>query len=368
LDTPLGEVRVGRMPFHWGLGMFFNDGNSITSNSPGDYVDRAAVIVPFSDFNIIPAFDFTKKGGTTKYRDNFIATDNDSDGYALSIMLTKKESDRTLFAEKLLKENTVLEFGVLAMYSWNSYYGTTEIPTFEEDAQNKLLETTDASVWTLDGWFNLYYRNLSFKIEGAFVKGPIGISSVVDGTEKEIEAEMFALATETEYKIIPQKFHISLLAGLSSSDSDASHNSAWNLPGTPGVNGSAVTGNNSVVSNFRFHKDYDINSMVWKYIFGKFTSGFYTSIDSEYHITNNINISGGLTYSQAWDDANTLSYDFIEKEGKGTPIAVEPFFRTSFRNDAGLRAGIDYQLAIPLSGLNDADAAFVFSTYIGFIF
>ncbi|MBP5202517.1 hypothetical protein J6253_07245, partial [bacterium] len=39
-DTPIGQLKVGRMPFNWGLGILYSDGNKFNSLSTGNYLDR----------------------------------------------------------------------------------------------------------------------------------------------------------------------------------------------------------------------------------------------------------------------------------------------------------------------------------------
>ena len=65
--TPLGELRFGRMPNHWGLGMLFNagDGHDDDAQSTVDRVMFASGI-KLLDLVIAGMMDFPNEGPTTR--------------------------------------------------------------------------------------------------------------------------------------------------------------------------------------------------------------------------------------------------------------------------------------------------------------
>ncbi len=371
LDTPIGELRVGRMPFHWGLGMLYNDANTVDSNTTGDHLDRVMFIVPVMGFKIIPAFDYISEGAMLRYNDHFIDASSRDDGWQVALMFTMQEEDPAVLEEKLLKENTVYEFGFFGSYSWKSDKAT-EVTTPYADtpidgniidpAKTYTLSEQDARMLTLDLWGNIYYKNFSIKAELAFMDGKLGRFRN-DDISSRVSAQMFGAALEMQWKYIPRKLHFTLLGGMATGDKgNGVQGDSMTIPGRAI---DTALGLDMKVENFRFHRDYNINSFIWREVLGRFTSGYYASFDTQYFFRDDISMRGGLTYSGAWFAKQTPG-------GKGTPIALEPFVGAYYSGDSGLRAGLTFQLAVPFDGLNTAarntTILFDIHTYMGFVF
>ena len=120
IDTPIGELKIGRMPYHWGLGILYNDGNRVTDQGTGDYLDRIQFTIPVAGFKIIPSFDFASTGVLQKYQDYFIDASQKDNGYNIGVAFMMKEDDPALLESKILNEQTVFEFGAMFMFSWKN--------------------------------------------------------------------------------------------------------------------------------------------------------------------------------------------------------------------------------------------------------
>jgi len=372
LDTPIGELRVGRMPFHWGLGMLYNDANTVDTDTAGDYLDRVMFIVPVMGFKIIPAFDYISEGPMVRYNDHFIDASSRDDGWQVALMFTMQEEDPAVLEEKLLKENTVYEFGFFGSYSWKSDTATevtlpANIPVdggVIDPTKTYTLSEQDARMLTLDLWGNIYYKNFSIKAELAFMDGKLGrYQDDAANIKSKIAAQMFGAALEMQWKFIPRKLHFTLLGGVATGDKGTGvQGDSMTLPGKAI---DTVLGLDMKVENFRFHRDYNMNSFIWREVLGRFTSGYYASFDTQYFFRDDISMRGGLTYSGAWFSKQTPG-------GQGTPIALEPFVGAYYAGDTGLRAGLTFQLAVPFDGLNTATRnttiLFDIHTYMGFVF
>jgi uncharacterized protein (TIGR04551 family) len=358
VDTPIGELKAGRMPFHWGLGLLYNDGNRINHQSTGNYLDRIQLTIPVAGFKIIPAFDIASTGLLDKYHDYFIDSSQKDDGYNISAMFMMNEDDPQILENKLLNEQTVVEFGAMVMFSWKgkgSGEWKDDTATIEEtddryidNSKTYAFTNQDAQLWKIDGWFNLHHKNFSLKTELAFITGTMGKMLLDDGkTEKDIKAEMVGVAMEMEYRAIPKKFHLSLFTGLASpDDADLVQADTWGNPGNS-VNNSSVN-TDSKVQNYRFNKDYDFNSVLWNQFLGRFSAGYYASLFGTYYIIDELKIDLGVTYSMALQENNSLG-------GRGLPSAIEPFIGIDYANKSGLRGGARYQLGVPFSGLEIED-------------
>ncbi|HNT27767.1 MAG TPA: hypothetical protein PKH10_06285 [bacterium] len=360
LDTPIGELRVGRMPFHWGLGILYNDANRVDTDTPGDYLDRVLFLVPIMGFKIIPFFDYISEGTMVRYNDHFIDASSRDDGWQLGLMFTMQEDDPAVLEEKLLKENTVYEFGALLMYAWKSDAST--LIDAGTDTERYVLTEQDSRIFTFDIWGNLYYKNFSLKAELAFLDGKLGRYQTADLAGR-IDAQMFGAALEAQWKYIPRKLHFTLLGGVATGDKASGvQGDSVNLPGNAI---DAALGLDTKVENFRFHRDYNFNSFIWREALGRFTSGYYASFDTQYYFLDEISMRGGLTYSGAWFAKQTPG-------GKGTALALEPYLGATYEGESGLRAGLTFQIAVPFDGLNtvarNTTVLFDIHTYMGFVF
>jgi len=63
---PVGEIRFGRMPFHWGLGMMFNSGDGYDDDAQST-VDRVQIMSGIKplDLYFTAAWDFPNEGITS---------------------------------------------------------------------------------------------------------------------------------------------------------------------------------------------------------------------------------------------------------------------------------------------------------------
>lgn len=379
VDTPIGELKLGRMPFNWGLGLLYNDGNRINDQSTGNYLDRIQLTIPVAGFKIIPAFDIASTGVLNNVRDYVVDASQKDDGYNVSAMFMMNEDDPALMKNKLLNGKTVFEFGAMVMFSWkNDTSGewdatnNTYMPTFDKYAdpsKTYVYEDQGAKLWKLDAWLKLHHRRFSLRTEIAFLTGSIGKMLLDDGTEKTVKAESVGVALEAEFRAIPDKFNISLFTGVASpDDADYVQGDSWNNPGLA-VNSDAAN-SDTKVQNFRFNRNYNFNSALWNQFLGRFTAGYYASLFGTYYILDELKVDLGVTYSMALYKNNSLG-------GEGLPNAIEPFVSVDYANKSGLRAGVQYQFGAPFDGLAiidanndkiDADFYHFLNIYLGIVF
>ena len=65
IDTEFGSIRFGRMPWHWGRGMFYNDGNCADCDV-GTTVDRVMGLTTIYGHQLAAAWDLGAQGMTTQ--------------------------------------------------------------------------------------------------------------------------------------------------------------------------------------------------------------------------------------------------------------------------------------------------------------
>ena len=77
VDTEFGSLRFGRMPWHWGRGMFYNQGNCADCDV-GTTVDRVMGLTTIYGHQIAAAWDLGAQGPTTQ---QLTLGRNDPSGY-----------------------------------------------------------------------------------------------------------------------------------------------------------------------------------------------------------------------------------------------------------------------------------------------
>ncbi len=360
VKLPIGTLRAGIMPFNWGLGILYNDGNSIKNPIYGDYVSRIEMMVPYGQYKIIPAIDITASGPVITNGKDYIDGDPGDNGYQFSIMFMKEENDPEVLKEKLLREQHTLQFGALLSYivgNPGDNYRNKIFPylSYATDVENSgLVRRNTSGLFTADAWVKYQYKYFYINAEGAYMSGKTGVARIIDEEKEDLETKIYALALESGFSIIPNKFDIYLNAGFASFDKKSSYASNY-APTLP------IDESDTNMDTFYFNKGYGIRSVIWDEVYGRFGGGLYTTLGVNYFLTSTLSLGGGTTYSTTFKSS-------ISPSGNGANVALEPYIELTYKNDNGLRAGFDYQLAFPLDGMPNDNLSFVIHTYLGFVF
>jgi uncharacterized protein (TIGR04551 family) len=122
VDSELGSLRFGRMPWHFGRGMYFNNGNCMDCDG-GTTVDRIMAITQIYGHQLAVSWDFGPQGyafGTTTLgrqdpEGQPLDLSQNDDVLQLTASLTKLDSDRQ-FRERVANGDLVLNYGLQFVY------------------------------------------------------------------------------------------------------------------------------------------------------------------------------------------------------------------------------------------------------------
>lgn len=127
-DTLLGNLRVGRMDDHWGLGMWINDGDCDDCDF-GNTVDRFEYSGSMFGLHATLSVDFPNEGVSTRSSQDLLnqafdaAQIDDADQYTVSIFKgAKTREERELEQRRLLEEGAVVLGGGL-LYRYRTQEG-----------------------------------------------------------------------------------------------------------------------------------------------------------------------------------------------------------------------------------------------------
>jgi uncharacterized protein (TIGR04551 family) len=398
--TPLGEIRFGRMPNHWGLGMVYNSGDGHDDDAQST-VDRLMIAsgIKLLDLVIAGMWDFPNEGAT--YRAPYAGSEmydrgqlDDVSQYGLIIMRSKSPELSKL---ELSRGNLVLNTGLYLNYRdqllANDGPGTNaNVPDASATALAGGYSRRGASIWLPDVWLQLLYKKLRVEAEVAAVIGSVESTSDEDNnsqdfaTNEQTERKLrqYGFAFELQQKLVEDRLRLNFKSGWASGDPDAfDPDTAGNL--IPGSAEAQV--NDDTISTFRFHPSYRVDSILNRYILQRIQGTYYFNPSLDYDFTREPNgqrIGGGINV--VW----TRASEFVQTPGHATDLGLELGGSLYFQskdgalNDdlsrpGGFFAQMQYSVLFPLDGLGyqaateqqvsvDTSAAQLLRLYLGVLF
>jgi uncharacterized protein (TIGR04551 family) len=374
--TPVGQLRFGRMPNHWGLGMLWNAGDGHDDDYQST-IDRAQIIsgIKSLDLYVSAAMDFPNEGPTT---DNIslergqpydIGQLDDVNQYTFSI--ARKKSPELLRAA-LNDGDIVINGGLQLQYrhqllatdNTGQCLGTDGAAALGCTQESDLgFVRRDAHIWTPDAWLQLLYRGFRFETEVATVQGTIANVATAPGTpdltDRDIKLRSWGFAAELEQLLAENKLQLGFKFGWASGDSDVTSLS-------PGSGFQDQNGDHTV-STFRFHPSYGLDLILYRNILSRVQGTYYFRPSVKYDFLRDPNgqkIGGGL--AAVWSRAS----EFMQSPGHDRDLGVEVNGQIYFQskdgslNDepgrmGGFFAKLEYAVLFPMAGLGytSSDAA-----------
>jgi uncharacterized protein (TIGR04551 family) len=400
--TPLGEVRFGRMPNHWGLGMLFNSGDGYDDDAQST-VDRLMVAsgIKLLDLVVAGMWDFPNEGITTRapYAGSEVydrAQLDDVSQYGLIVMRSKSPELTKL---ELSRGNLVLNTGLYLTYRSqtlaNDQAGSAgaAVPNVDPTTlANNGFSRREASLWLPDLWAQLLYKKLRVEIEAAAVLGSVASTTTTPGTgvdslageQTDRKFRQYGFAFELQQKLVEDRLRLNFKTGWASGDPDAYD---------PGTAGNLIPGaaedqvNDDTISTFRFHPSYRVDSILNRYILQRVQGTYYFNPSLDYDFTRDPNgqrLGGGV--SVTW----TRASEFVQTPGHSDDLGLELGGSLYFQskdgalNDdpskgGGFFAQLQYGVLFPLDGLGyqavtrqqlgvDTSAAQLLRLYLGVLF
>jgi uncharacterized protein (TIGR04551 family) len=406
--TPVGELRFGRMPDHFGLGMVHNSGDAYDDDYQST-IDRLQFITAIKplDLYIGGSWDFPNEG---PLRQPTIAGGQAYDAAQLddvnqwSLLLMRKESPE-LVNNSLSHGKLVLNGGAyvtlrkqLLANDLSGNNGTAgagaNVPNATPSQQATGYSRRDAIIWVPDVWLQLRYKKFRFEAEWAGVLGsfentdpsPTAANFTSDAAARKIRE--FGVATQLEQRLVEDKLRLGFDFGWASGDSSAFNaDSTNNLVPQPGVNAqNPATGD--TISTFRFHPAYRVDLILHRYLLGRVEGTYYFKPSVEYDFMRKQSgqrLGGGA--GVIW----TRASEFVQTPGHANDLGLELNGRLYFQskdgslNDkpgrmGGFYAMLEYGVLFPLAGLGyqpveksrnggaDTSAAQILRLFLGVMF
>ncbi len=395
-STPVGELRFGRMPNHWGLGLVNHsgDGPDADYQSTVDRIQFVAGIKPL-DLYISGAWDFPNEGGTSAVISSpaaqpyDLAQLDDVDQYTFTVA-RRKNAELTRLA--LTRGELVINGGVQLTYrkqllandldSYDCSIGGTGgagAIGCGPDATYGLVRR-DAHYWLPDVWVQLLYKQFRFEAEAATIQGSTHnpANSVNFDPDSKYKFASWGVVTELEQALVENRLHLGLNFGWASGDADVDGLAPSRNQSTFGQRG-----NDRSISTFRFNPAYRIDLILFRNILSRVQGAYYFRPSLAYdfmrdHTGQRLGGSAAVIWSRA--------SEFIQAPGHERDLGIELNGALYFQskdgalNDhpdkmGGFYARAEYGILFPMAGLGnptlvpgDTSSAQIVRLYLGVLF
>ena len=352
MATPVGLLKFGRMPDHWGLGMVHNSGDEDPINGGynldgdfGDSVDRAifSTLVPGTRLRAAVGLDWPFTGlVSSQDKEKALVDhaveggqpwdlDNDDDVTQWTFVLSRLDSP-TEFGDALDRGELAINYGAYVGYRTQDWELTSKV----EMGTPTLVYTNRAyKAYTPDLWLKVGYGDLLFEAEAA---GQVG--SLRNDNGDSIDLRQFGAIGRGTFKAVEDKLRVGLEVGFASGDQ-------WDnvVPGRTNIrNGLTLPpAGDSSWSRFVFDRDYHVDLILFRELIGAVNNAIYFKPFLSYELTD--------TLVMRVSNVTSVAAKPVATPGNGSMYGVE------FDGDLGYEgqsffAGISYGVLFPLSAMS----------------
>ena len=383
INTPIGQLTAfGRMPFHFGEGMVYNDGNCIDCDFGTTFDGGRFTVGPFLGHFITLGGDYLTEGTTTTGATTAtggtqltpygvdIPYGQASAAYRFSLQLTRVVPPQEL-KHRLDNGEWVFQYGALGAATacrrsspWTRQRARPLRPPPPRSAATSGRPTRISRCSTSTS------ASRSKAFFGGAIQDNIGSSGFATAGQQ-INFLQGAGMLDAQYAFLKQDaLLIRVLLGVASGDTAPT---AWapapdraRAPIRPAMfrpprratstdrsTASSIC-HDSNVTNFRLNPDFRIDQLMWRYLFTDVTDAFYARVEGRYKIggrpsgggdEEGFEFAAAAVYSQAIYAQSTPS-------GTQSPLGVEFDASISYTSHEHFFASVVAGILVPLAGMH----------------
>ncbi|MEA2700218.1 MAG: hypothetical protein QOI66_4489 [Myxococcales bacterium] len=363
IDTEFGSLRFGRMPWHWGRGIAYNDG-SCQDCDGGTTVDRVMALTQLYGHQVAVAWDLGAQGLTSQQlrfgQDNPggypIDLSQDDDVLELMASVTRLENPVSL-RERIDRGDLVFNYGLQLVY--RSQQNAVAQPTTEDPSANTtgivmqaptreqapLLTNINARLITPDLWMKLYYRALTLEFEGIGVYGKVDHAGPLASDGGKLTLRQLGWVLAGELRLLRDTLFVGLETGGASGDQAEDPSTYLNyryhfVQQPPG---------DHTLADFKFSPEYHIDQIFYRQIMGTVTNSLYVKPQIAYWFDLQNSRQVGLNASFVYSVAQVA----VSTPGNSNNYGLEMDVGANYRNTAeGFYAGVTWGVFFPFGALN----------------
>jgi uncharacterized protein (TIGR04551 family) len=347
--TPFGELRFGRMPSHWGMGMFINNGDCLDCDF-GANADRVMFATKLWGHFIAFLWDWVATGPTTQIigpqqgQGVFYNADTLDDVSQWILALGKMDKPEEL-KEKLDQGRIVFNYGLYAIYrqqDWAQSTNPAQVQGNTGTALQMQLSPRHAKVGIVDVWLRLNWKKLHIEAEGALVAGTIGNLSDINAfsaVKGSTDILSGGFVVKADYRLLHDALKLFLEVGYASGDDSEDPNGIVNY------RFANLVPFNNAIHRFNFDPDYHVDLILFRRILGTVNNATYFKPGVSYDIVDNFGARVDLMYAIA---NNPVGYP-----GNSYNLGLEIDAALTYRNEEeGFYASLVYGVLFPFGALS----------------
>jgi uncharacterized protein (TIGR04551 family) len=371
IQTPIGGLAFGRMPFHWGEGFFYNDGNCFDCDY-GNTFDRLELTVgPFIGHHVTVAADMLGQGASTtnlvpngdletEAYGRPITLKQLAGSYRFSLQIQKQLRDVEL-RRKLEANEWALNYGLLLAYRTQRQLSV--LNTAAQSGNNTYTtQPLDAQFGEGDLYFQARRGRLRLAAELAMFGGQIGNNPLAPGTTLEF-LQGGAVARGQYFFLKQDSLAVGVDFGFASGDKTPgmgvrTFRGQTQKGSIDGLQFNCTTSANCPnhdVTNFTVNPDFRVDELMWRNLFTQMTDAYFVRGEARFKPggrasggaqDTGLDLFGRILYSQAIYASSTPS-------GRFSPLGVEIDAGAVFTTKDGFIAGLSAAFLIPLAGMDN---------------
>jgi len=354
--VPLGVLKFGRQPNHFGMGIFSNGGGADPINGTynydadyGDSVDRVSfsAAIPGTNLRAMIASDWDMSKlvsnqtiATTGHEGHPFNLDNSDDTNAWVGVISKMDSPQE-FKDSVERGDTAYNYGVYFEYktqAWDDNLSDFKLGNAFDSSTHYV--PRDLKTYTPDLWGKVGFG--AFLVEAEFV-AQLGYVHRLDDINTTITAadiRRYGGTGRLTWKGVENKLHIGIESGFASGDPydntpQGNINVAFHNP--------LQNDNLKSLTAFAFNRDYFVDMILFRQLMGAVSNAAYFKPFLSYELTKSI----------AFKVSNITS---IALKPVATP-GNSTFYGTEFDGEIGydngpLFAGISFGVLFPFAALS----------------
>ncbi len=359
--TPVGQVRFGRMPAHWGLGMLQNSGDCLDCDYQTN-VDRIMFTSGLKSLDLYfgGAWQFVSTGPTNSspydvyggQPYNTANLTNVGEWMLFAAHRTNPELQRL----KLARGDVVINGGIYSLYRrqiLDVVAGQGPLTT-DRTVTNNGLERRGAEAFIPDAWFQILYNKLRIEAELATIWGSIENSPAGADINNPKKIRMWGLATQAEFRAVEDKLRIQFGSGWASGDPNVEGLQAGNSGGLGNRQ------SDGAISTFRFNPAYYVDYIFFRRLMSRVQGAYYFRPSVEYDFIRNPNGQKfGGNAAIIWSRASEFVQTPGNKRDLGVELDVQLYYQAkdgSLNDDpskmGGFYSALQYGVFFPLGGLD----------------
>lgn len=360
--VPLGILKFGRMPNHWGMGILHNSGAldpiSGTYDYDADYgdsVDRVSfsLLVPGTNLRAMIASDWS----ITSLVSNQTSANKGHEGHPFDLddnddmngwvgVISRMDSPQE-FQDTVDRGELALNYGVYFDYKTQSWeYDLTDFTLGgdTEDPGDTHFKPRNLKLYSPDVWGKLGIG--AFTVEAELV-AQLGSFDVITADTNgmpaltQYDVRKLGGSGRVTWRGMEGKLRLGLEGGFATGDQwDNTPQGATNIAF---ANPLGIGTSDTTLSQFTFNRDYKVDRILWRYLVGAVTNAGYIKPFIQYDVTRSITFK--------LSNVSSFALRPVATPGNGTMYGTE-FDGDLGYSSNGLFVGLSYGVLFPFSALS----------------